>query len=101
MVEWAEKYRRLSKEPSNGGRFVVSRVEVARGQMLWATEPGVRVLTLMACTQLLKTTVIENIIGRFAHVDPCPILGVQPRALADRASGADRRHEPVRSLGRA
>ena len=58
VVEWAEKFRRLSRESSNGGKFVVSRVEVARGPMLWATEPGVRTISLMACTQLLKTTVI-------------------------------------------
>jgi hypothetical protein len=58
VVEWAEEFRRLSKESSNGGRFVTSRVEVARGPMLAATEPGVATITLMACTQLLKTTLI-------------------------------------------
>ncbi|MFE1601597.1 hypothetical protein [Methylobacterium sp. ID0610] len=57
VVEWAERYRRLSKESSNGGRFITARVEVARGPMLAATEPGVQTITLMACTQLLKTTV--------------------------------------------
>lgn len=90
VVEWAEKHRRLSKESSNGGRFITSRVEVARGPMLAATEPGVRTITLMACTQLLKTTVIENIIGRFAHLDPCPILVVQPKDDAAETFSKDR-----------
>ena len=58
MVEWAEEFRKLSKESSNGGKFITSRVEVARGPMLAATEPGVSKITLMACTQLLKTTVV-------------------------------------------
>ncbi|TXN26847.1 terminase gpA endonuclease subunit [Methylobacterium sp. WL19] len=90
VVEWAERYRRLSKESSNGGRFIVSRVEVARGPMLAATEPGVSVITLMACTQLLKTTVIENILGRFMHIDPCPILVVQPKDDAAETFSKDR-----------
>ncbi|MCC0808580.1 terminase [Methylobacterium sp. W2] len=90
VVQWAERYRRLSKESSNGGRFIVSRVEVARGPMLAATEPGVSVITLMACTQLLKTTVIENILGRFMHIDPCPILVVQPKDDAAETFSKDR-----------
>jgi phage terminase large subunit GpA-like protein len=90
VVEWAERYRRLSKESSNGGRFIVSRVEVARGPMLAATEPGVSVITLMACTQLLNTTVIENILGRLIHIDPCPILVVQPKDDAAETFSKDR-----------
>ena len=90
MVQWAEKYRRLSKESSNGGKFITAKVEVARGPMLWATEPGVSKLTLMACTQLLKTTVIENITGRFIHLDPCPILGVLPKDDAAETFSKDR-----------
>lgn len=90
MVEWAEEYRKLSKESSNGGRFVTARVEVARGPMLAATEPGVATITLMACTQLLKTTVIENILGRFIHIDPCPILVVQPKDDAAETFSKDR-----------
>ncbi|WP_261925765.1 phage terminase large subunit family protein [Methylorubrum sp. GM97] len=90
VVQWAERYRRLSKESSNGGRFIASRVEVARGPMLWATEPGVSKITLMACTQLLKTTCIENIAGRFIHVEPCPILGVFPKDDAAETFSKDR-----------
>ncbi|WP_026190809.1 phage terminase large subunit family protein [Methylobacterium sp. WSM2598] len=90
VVEWAETYRRLSKESSNGGRFITARVEVARGPMLSATEPGVSVITLMACTQLLKTTVIENILGRFMHLDPCPTLVVQPKDDAAETFSKDR-----------
>lgn len=90
VVEWAEKHRRLSRESSNGGRFITSRVEVARGPMLAATEPGVQTITLMACTQLLKTTCIENIIGRMAHIDPAPMLVVQPKDDAAETFSKDR-----------
>ncbi|MCP1544534.1 phage terminase large subunit family protein [Methylorubrum extorquens] len=90
VVEWAENFRKLSKESSNGGKFITAKVEVARGPMLWATEPGVSKMTLMACTQLLKTTVIENILGRFIHLDPCPILAVLPKDDAAETFSKDR-----------
>ena len=90
VVQWAEAFRKLSKESSNGGKFITAKVEVARGPMLWATEPGVSKMTLMACTQLLKTTVIENITGRFIHLDPCPILGVLPKDDAAETFSKDR-----------
>ncbi|MGW5960762.1 phage terminase large subunit family protein [Methylorubrum thiocyanatum] len=90
VVQWAENFRKLSKESSNGGKFITAKVEVARGPMLWATEPGVSKMTLMACTQLLKTTVIENILGRFIHLDPCPILAVLPKDDAAETFSKDR-----------
>ncbi|CAO4138638.1 phage terminase large subunit family protein [Methylorubrum extorquens] len=70
--------------------------------MLWATEPGVSKITLMACTQLLKTTCIENIVGRFIHVEPCPILGVFPKDdAAETFSKATARADDPRHAGAA
>lgn len=80
VPDWADRYRRLAKEAgSNSGKWRTSTVEVARGPMLAATEPGVHVITAMVCTQLLKTSLIENVFGYHAHLDPCPILLVQPK----------------------
>jgi phage terminase large subunit GpA-like protein len=50
--------------------------------MLAVTEPGVRKLSAMVATQLLKSTLIENIVGFHAHLDPCPMLIVQPKDAA-------------------
>jgi phage terminase large subunit GpA-like protein len=36
----------------------------------------------MTCTQLLKTAFLENVFGYFAHLDPCPILLLQPKEEA-------------------
>lgn len=47
--------------------------------MLAVTEPGVHVITTMVSTQLLKTALLENIFGYFAHLDPCPMLLLQPK----------------------
>jgi phage terminase large subunit GpA-like protein len=83
VPDWADKYRKLAKEAgSTSGNWSTSTVEVARGPMLAVTEPGVHVLTTMVSTQLLKTALLENIFGYFAHLDPCPVLLLQPKEEA-------------------
>jgi phage terminase large subunit GpA-like protein len=47
--------------------------------MLAVTEPGVQTITAMVSTQLMKTALLENILGFHAHLDPCPMLLVQPK----------------------
>lgn len=47
--------------------------------MYAVTEPGVHIITTMVSTQLLKTALLENIFGYYAHLDPCPILLLQPK----------------------
>lgn len=80
VADWADQYRRLAKEAgSTSGNWSTSTVEIARGPMMAVTEPGVHVITTMVSTQLLKTALLENIFGYFAHLDPCPILLLQPK----------------------
>jgi len=50
--------------------------------MLAVTEPGVHIVTVMCCTQLMKTALLENVFGYFAHLDPCPMLLLQPKEAA-------------------
>lgn len=91
VPEWADTYRKLAAEAgSTGGPFQTSRVEAARGPMLAMTEPGVRTITLMSCTQLLKTTVLENAFGFHAHLDPAPILLLQPKEDAAKQFSKER-----------
>jgi phage terminase large subunit GpA-like protein len=42
------------------------------------TDPNNGETVLMTAKQLMKTTIIENVIGYFIHLDPSPILVVQP-----------------------
>ena len=80
VPEWADRYRVLAKEAgSTSGRWHTSTVEIARGPMLAVTEPGVHTVTTMCCTQLMKTALLENVFGYFAHLDPCPMLLLQPK----------------------
>lgn len=78
---WADEYRQLAKGfGAMSGKWDTSTVEVARGPMLAVTEPGVRTITAMCATQLLKTELLLNIFGFHVHLDPCPILILQPKA---------------------
>jgi phage terminase large subunit GpA-like protein len=77
---WADEHRRLAKGfGATSGRWDTASFEIARGPMLAVTEPGVHVISAMTCTQLLKTELLLNIAGYFAHTDPCPILLLQPK----------------------
>lgn len=81
--EWADQYRRLNSQVSAvAGKWKTSRVEVARGAMRAVTEPGVSTITVMCCTQLMKTSLLENTIGYHTHLNPCPMLLTQPKGDA-------------------
>ena len=83
MPDWADRYRKLAKEAgSTSGAWRTGTVEIARGPMLAVTEPGVHVITVMCCTQLMKTALLENVFGYFAHLDPSPMLLLQPKEAA-------------------
>lgn len=80
MPDWADQERKLAKEAgSTSGNWRTSTVEVARGPMLSVTEPGVHKISVMVCTQLMKTALIENVTGYFADLDPSPMMIVQPK----------------------
>ncbi len=91
LVEWADQYRFLSAEASSQpGKWSTERVEVARGPMLAASDPEVQEITVMCCTQLMKTELILNLIGFFVHQDPAPILVLQPTVHIAEAFSKDR-----------
>ncbi len=80
VPDWADKYRFLSASVGAvGGPWQTSRVEVARCPMMAVTEPGVRTITVMACTQTMKTELLTNTFGYFAHLDPAPMLLLEPK----------------------
>lgn len=79
VSEWADRFRYLSAESSaSPGRFKTEIVEYMREPMDMVGKPGVRRITLMTSAQVAKSTVLENIIGYFIDLDPCPILHVSP-----------------------
>lgn len=91
LVEWADNFRFLSPESSSiPGRWKTENVEAARGPMLAVTDPKVHTITVMGPTQLLKTELINNIVGYFVHQDPAPIIVMQPTGKLAEAWSKDR-----------
>lgn len=91
LPEWADEYRKLSrKNAARDGKWRTSTVEVARGPMLATDEPGVEFITIMCCTQLMKTAFLENFIGRAIHTDPGPILVIYPGEKSAEAFSKER-----------
>lgn len=77
--EWADKYRVLTSESAKEtGQWETMRtpymVEIYKN----ITNKELRQLTLMLAAQLAKSELIINTFGRYVHLDPCPMLLVQP-----------------------
>lgn len=78
LVEWAEENRILPATSSTPGKWKTSFIEPARGPMLALTEKGVKKITIMGPTQMLKTEFINNVIGYTIHQDPAPLILAMP-----------------------
>ncbi|MDX6806325.1 phage terminase large subunit family protein [Terrihabitans rhizophilus] len=98
LIEWADEYRYVAKQNSaNPGKWKTSRVPVAFGPMLAVTEPDTQTVTLMACTQLVKSEWLLTTALYFIHQDPSSILFVQPtQKLAE--SFSKERFAPTREV---
>lgn len=46
--------------------------------MLAVTRPGIKKITVMGPTQMLKTEFLNNVVGYFMHQDPSPMVLMQP-----------------------
>lgn len=77
--EWADKYRVLSSESSKeAGKWETIRTPYMLEPYQKITDSRLRQLTLMLASQLAKSELIINTFGRYVHLDPCPMLLVQP-----------------------
>lgn len=79
VSEWADTYRMLSRESSaEPGRWKTSRAEYQREIMNSFTSPDVWKVIVKSAAQIGKSDIMNNVVGRFAHLDPAPILMIQP-----------------------
>lgn len=87
--QWADQYRQLSPESSaEPGQW---RTHPFQREILDAiSDPTVRRVVIKACTQVVKTEAILNGIGYFAHMDPGPMLVLQPRDADAKAFSKER-----------
>ncbi len=87
--QWADQYRQLSAESSSEpGQWKTHPFQ--RAVLDAISDPKVRRVVVKACTQVIKTEAILNGIGYFAHMDPGPILVLQPRDADAKAFSKER-----------
>lgn len=79
VSDWADQYRMLSSESSaEPGRWRTDRAPYQRAIMDAFTDLDVRRVVVMSCSQIGKSDIMNNVIGRFAHLAPAPIMMIQP-----------------------
>jgi len=89
--EWADAYRFLSPEASaEPGKYSTARAPYQRGPMEALSDPRVKMVVLMWASQLGKTEIPNNFIGKRIHLDPGPILMLQPTLSMGEAWSKDR-----------
>jgi phage terminase large subunit GpA-like protein len=86
---WADRYRYLSSESAaEHGKW--STIPFQREPLDAVSDPRIYRVVIKSATQMLKTETILNGIGYFAHMDPGPILVLQPRDSDAKAFSKER-----------
>lgn len=79
VSEWADRYRKLSKESSaEAGQWKTSRAEYQREMMNAISDDDVDTVVFMTSSQVGKSEILNNTLGYYIDYDPAPILFVQP-----------------------
>lgn len=79
VSQWADSYRMLSSDSSaEPGRWRTDRAPYQRAIMDAFTQYGVWKVVVKSASQIGKSDIMNNIIGRFAHLAPAPIMMIQP-----------------------
>ena len=68
----------LPADAAEPGRWKTSRVPYMREVMNSFTDNRIHRIAVKASAQVAKSEVLLNIVGRYAHVDPCTIMLIQP-----------------------
>jgi len=78
VSEWADEYRQLPSDAPEPGKWRTSRAPYTREIMDAFTSAEIHRVVVKTSAQIGKTEIILNVIGRYAHVDPCTIMMIQP-----------------------
>ena len=95
VAEWADKYRILSRESAaEAGKWDTNRTPYMKEILMCITDIETKKITMMCSAQIGKTEMLLNVLGRYMHLDPCPILFVQ-QTVDDAKSFSKERVEPM------
>ena len=79
VSKWADKYRQLSAGISaEPGKWRTDRAPYQREIMDAFTNSNIHRVIVMSAAQIGKSDIMNNVIGRFSHLDPCTIMMIQP-----------------------
>jgi len=91
VYSWAERCRYVSQGPDIGSKWKTDRVPYLREILECVTDPTVEEIVFWSSSRVGKTEgVLNNIIGYYMDVDPCPIMLVQPTLEAAEKYSRDR-----------
>lgn len=91
LSEWADEYRILTAEATaEPGHWRTKRVPYLREPMDVISDRRVDTVVIMASSQVGKTEVLLNLIGRHIHLDPAPMMLIEPTLDMARAVSTDR-----------
>lgn len=79
VSEWADSYRMLSSEAAaEPGRWRTERAPYQKAIMDAFTESDINVVVAKTASQIGKSDIMNNVIGRFSHLAPAPMMMLQP-----------------------
>lgn len=79
VSQWAEQNRVLSRESSaEPGKWRNDRAPYQVEIMDAVNDPEIESIVVMSCSQVGKNEIINNILGYYIDIDPCPILLIEP-----------------------
>lgn len=79
VSEWASEYRFIPDDyGAHPGRWNSDSAPYQKEPMAAFTDPNVKKVVAMFASQLGKSELLFNVIGRYICIDPCPMLLVQP-----------------------
>jgi phage terminase large subunit GpA-like protein len=91
LSDWADRERVLPAESSaEPGRWSTDRVPYLREPMDAIADRRVETVVVMSSSQVGKTEILLNLIGYHAHLDPCPMMLIEPTIEMASAVSKDR-----------
>lgn len=91
VSEWADSYRKLSKESSaESGQWRTDRAPYQREIMDAVNDPNAEAVIVMSSSQVGKSEILNNIIGYYIDYDPSPMLLMQPTLEMAQSYSKDR-----------
>lgn len=78
VSDWADTYRIISQGSAEPGKWRTSRIPYAKDIMDAFTQADVHRVVVKSSSQIGKSELLLCVVGRFAHLDPCNIMIIQP-----------------------